>query len=414
MSDGGALTVPVAGWYPDRSESNTVRWWDGQQWTDQTQSIAPAAAAFDQPVSAAAFGFVPVEANPVGQNPVGQGPIAQGPVGQSSGVAPGWYPDNRDPSLQRWWDGRDWTAHTTPTVIIPANALPANANPETVNKMATRGMMYSLIGLVLNPFAMMSIGGFVLGIRALRRAPQFAPAAARRGPAITAIVLGVMGTVVTVLLIIVGITTAVSAAQRNGVHVFDRAGAQQYLVKELASGDPDTAAVSVSCPPDSAMRAGDTFDCTATLRDGETMPIHITIEVTGGVYTYSWKADLGEASGATDDGSALYEADHAGTGSPYTLPIIAQNTAADLLGHYGVAVTKDVCDRDASVAPGDFFECVVTFADGRTARVQIAMNDADGGYNLLVIDPPTGGSSTTDQAPPADGDDGDNPDLSQS
>ena len=404
MSDGGALTVPVAGWYPDRSESNIVRWWDGQQWTDQTQSIAPAAAAFEQPVSSAAFGFVPVEPNPVAQNPV-----VQNAVVQSSGVAPGWYPDNRDPSLQRWWDGRDWTAHTTPTVTTPASPISA-----TVNSLATRGMIYSLIGLVLNPFAMMSIGGFVLGVRALHRAPQFAPASARRGPAIAAIVLGVIGSVATVLLIIVAITTAVSAAQRNGVHVFDRAGAERHLVAELGSTDSDTAAVSVSCPPDSAMRAGDTFDCTATLADGQTMPIHITIEVNSGLYTYSWKADLGEASGASDNGSELYQADHAGTGSPYTLPIIEQNTAADFLGHYGVAVTKDICDSDASVAPGDFFECTVTLADGRTAGVQIAMNDADGGYNMLVIYPPAGGSVTTDPAPPTDGDDADNPDLSHS
>jgi hypothetical protein len=95
VSDGGALTVPVAGWYPDRDEPNTVRWWDGQQWTDYTQSVAPAAAAFEQPVSASAFGFGPVEPAP-------------------AVVAPGWYPDYHDPSIQRWWDGTQWTAHSAP------------------------------------------------------------------------------------------------------------------------------------------------------------------------------------------------------------------------------------------------------------------------------------------------------------
>ena len=111
MSDGGALTVPVAGWYPDRDESNTVRWWDGQQWTDYTQSIAPAAAAFEQPVSASAFGFGPVEQHPVEQVPVAQ----QVPVAEKQEIAPGWYSDNADPSILRWWDGIQWTAHTTPS-----------------------------------------------------------------------------------------------------------------------------------------------------------------------------------------------------------------------------------------------------------------------------------------------------------
>jgi hypothetical protein len=107
VSDGGALTVPVPGWYPDRNEANTVRWWDGGQWTDHTQSIAPAAAAFEQPVSAAAFGFGPVEQQLAVQ------PI---PVEEQPEIAPGWYTDNADATILRWWDGTQWTAHTTPVV----------------------------------------------------------------------------------------------------------------------------------------------------------------------------------------------------------------------------------------------------------------------------------------------------------
>ncbi len=28
-------------------------------------------------------------------------------------VAPGWYDDNATPGIVRWFDGRNWTEHTT-------------------------------------------------------------------------------------------------------------------------------------------------------------------------------------------------------------------------------------------------------------------------------------------------------------
>ncbi len=32
----------------------------------------------------------------------------------AGGLAPGWYPDQQDPSLMRYYDGRVWTAQTEP------------------------------------------------------------------------------------------------------------------------------------------------------------------------------------------------------------------------------------------------------------------------------------------------------------
>jgi hypothetical protein len=259
--------------------------------------------------------------------------------------------------------------------------------------MATRGLIYSLIGLVLNPFAMMSIGGFVLGIRSLRRAPQFVEQNARRGPAIAAIALGAVGTVITAALITVAIAIPILQGQRGSVHVFDRAGAEQDLVSELATGNPDNSAATVSCPPDAAMKIGDTFDCTATLGDGRTMPVHMTIGFRGGVYTYSWTANLSEASGGSPSTGAF----HAGNGVPATLPAIKQELATEFLGQYGVAVSKIDCPTDASLAPSAFFECVVTLADNRTARVQISMSSgSDGGYSTLLLIPPASASNASD------------------
>ena len=52
-----------------------------------------------------------------GQAPgaAGQARGAGGGAGQPGGQpAPNWYPDPRDPSLLRWWDGQAWTADTQP------------------------------------------------------------------------------------------------------------------------------------------------------------------------------------------------------------------------------------------------------------------------------------------------------------
>lgn len=32
----------------------------------------------------------------------------------TAGMAPGWYPDQNDPDLMRWFDGRNWTSGTAP------------------------------------------------------------------------------------------------------------------------------------------------------------------------------------------------------------------------------------------------------------------------------------------------------------
>jgi Protein of unknown function (DUF2510) len=40
-------------------------------------------------------------------------PVAQQPV-PASGLAPGWYPDQNDQTLMRFFDGQVWTSRTQP------------------------------------------------------------------------------------------------------------------------------------------------------------------------------------------------------------------------------------------------------------------------------------------------------------
>jgi hypothetical protein len=130
---------------------------------------------------------------------------------------PNWYPDNADPNLQRWWDGQRWSTHTAP-VATPAvpNSISSNysaqyayTNPVTVsgvNSIATRAFVYGLIGLLLNPAGMMGIGAIVLGIRGMRRAPQFAAESNRHGFAVAAIAIGSFDTLVATFCIVSAIS----------------------------------------------------------------------------------------------------------------------------------------------------------------------------------------------------------------
>ena len=45
------------------------------------------------------------------QTVVQQSPLVQQPA-QSSDLAPGWYPDQNDHRLMRYYDGRVWTSET--------------------------------------------------------------------------------------------------------------------------------------------------------------------------------------------------------------------------------------------------------------------------------------------------------------
>jgi hypothetical protein len=199
VSDPTSLTVPAAGWYADRNDANTLRWWDGSQWTEHTHSIAPEQNVA-QPVSAAAFGFTAVEPNPVAQTAVPVVPTA---------IAPGWYPDHTDRTIQRWWDGTQWTAHTAPSAagVVSASAPAVSSSPvaSANNTMATLALILALVsfaGLIFAPLLLLAISAIIIGIVALTRVPRFARKEGRRGQAIAGIVVGAVSLVTSVLLVV--------------------------------------------------------------------------------------------------------------------------------------------------------------------------------------------------------------------
>lgn len=74
MSDSGQPPrQPPAGFYPD--STGALRWWDGNAWTEHTQTSPP-----------------PEQALPPA----------------------GWHPDPRGEGMLRYWDGSQWTEHVSP------------------------------------------------------------------------------------------------------------------------------------------------------------------------------------------------------------------------------------------------------------------------------------------------------------
>ena len=67
-------------------------------------------------IIAAVVAVIRALSRPRGHTVVEQAPVArQEPApAASGGLSPGWYPDQQDPSLMRYYDGRVWTAQTQP------------------------------------------------------------------------------------------------------------------------------------------------------------------------------------------------------------------------------------------------------------------------------------------------------------
>jgi hypothetical protein len=77
---------PPAGFYPD--SSGTMRWWDGNEWTEHVQASVPPPAAATPPA--------------------------------------GWHPDPRGGGGLRYWDGSVWTEHVAPGTDTGNADAPAN------------------------------------------------------------------------------------------------------------------------------------------------------------------------------------------------------------------------------------------------------------------------------------------------
>lgn len=65
-------------------------------------------------IVAVVIAVVRAMSKPKGGTVVEQPVVRQAPPPAAGQLAPGWYPDQNDPRLMRYYDGRVWTAQTQP------------------------------------------------------------------------------------------------------------------------------------------------------------------------------------------------------------------------------------------------------------------------------------------------------------
>ncbi len=122
----------------------------------------------------------------------------------------GWYDDPQDPQSIRYWDGAQWTTAVSPKTAFPSTAPRSDAGPSNpMHYIVPIGRSWQsvvapylgLLSLLSVPIIghVLGIGGIVLGVIALRRARTGGHGTGR---AITAIVLGSIGTLTSTVLLL--------------------------------------------------------------------------------------------------------------------------------------------------------------------------------------------------------------------
>ncbi|WP_374006903.1 DUF2510 domain-containing protein [Leifsonia sp. LS-T14] len=132
-------------------------------------------------------------------------------------AVPGWYDDPNARGMARYWDGAAWTQHVHPLPTQAAAPAAAPGYPSSPyapypthqpgytaygpmvpvkNSRATRALVWGIISIVINPFALPSILAIVFGAQGRKEAEQLEAAGYQdsgRARATAGLVVGIVG-----------------------------------------------------------------------------------------------------------------------------------------------------------------------------------------------------------------------------
>jgi len=117
-------------------------------------------------------------------------------------AVPGWYADPSGPGTLRYWDGAAWTHHVQPVPVAPMPTYPPQGYPyyapavPAKNSKATGALVWGIVSIIINPFALPSILAIVFGAQGRRVAEQLEAAGqpnSGRARATSGLVVGIVG-----------------------------------------------------------------------------------------------------------------------------------------------------------------------------------------------------------------------------
>ena len=248
------------GWYPDFTKPGWESYWDGSAYSE-SREVQPAA------------------------------PVA--PTRSVGGPPAGWYDDPSGSGRQRYWDGSEWTEHLQPTstaaslsaghATVPPRSRgvrqtslldnPWSTSEDRKNPQANLALTFGILALFAS--LLTGIPALVLGIIGVHKAGSVGVG---RGKAIWGIALGALFTIISVIWIGAGI----SSASHPKVDAAD-------FEKKIAAGIKDQSGlkVTVSCPGDQDFAKASTFICIATDSTGANHEVDVTIQNDQGEFI--WK-----------------------------------------------------------------------------------------------------------------------------
>jgi hypothetical protein len=159
------------------------------------------------------------------------------------------------------------------------------------------------------------------------------------------------------VLLVIAIAVGMSACTRH----LDA----DVLQQSIASGLEEQLALpvaSVQCPADHPIRSGDTFECTATPREGGQLAVAVTQTDDQG--NINWK--IARTDGLMD------------------LQLVETSVAEGLRTQADVEATVSCGGRWKAIRPGEEFSCEAQPATGEAVTVKVTTSDADGNISWTV------------------------------
>lgn len=165
MSDGANL-MPPAGWYNDPQDQAQLRYWDGDQWTDQTRRVPGAEPAQPEPAPEQPAG-------PAADRTAGTEAELRSGFEEAVDVAPGMAPEVRqEPGSSAIRFADEVAAEPSPFRFAEADQVDVTATPETgANAIPDQGGADVLIATtaVLPGYRVTGILGEVHAVAVRRR-----------------------------------------------------------------------------------------------------------------------------------------------------------------------------------------------------------------------------------------------------